>query len=276
MYKPPLDPTNPIYAYVLKEPYNNEARGVFGDWLQEHGYDDIGEYVVGSVHRNLTTKQRATKELMWRTWISDVSTDQQIMLVWDDGLPSHIDLMTNHRQFLIFNYVRTDEDFDTIYDEPPRIQVNFRHAKIFFYDLVKKFPIREIRMGFCTIYPYHGIMIWDSGAEYHVHHYRAAGFELAQWWRTLQHQFLVPYSSRGLGTYDNIFRGHGDMWLAQCAGAATIRRGRRASSNRRSLVESFPRDVSFVAGHDGFEIHRFQQCVRSIPVEQVVQPMATI
>lgn len=256
MYRPPLDPLNPVYAYILQHPYDNTARGMFGDWLQEHGYDDIGEYVVGSVHGTLTNKQRATKELMWRSWLCDISTDYQAMLEWWDGLPSWIDLMHNRRQFLIFNYVRTDDRYNTIYDEPPQLQINLRHTTVFFYDLLQKFPIREIRMGFCTMYPYHGVMIWDNGTDYEVHYYRAAGFQLHEWWRTLQHQFLVPYRGGMEGSYENIFRGHGDVWLAQCARSATIRNRRRASSNRRSLVESFPRDISVVAGHDEFQIHR--------------------
>jgi uncharacterized protein (TIGR02996 family) len=252
----------PFWKSILYNPFDNYPRLIFADYLDEHGEAEFANYIRNTVNGCMTKRDDINHTLWWRSWLYGIPDRFLEMLEWQDGLPCKINLNINRRQVTVFempnqNYNPFAEQEMELYNDRENMRVNLKNAETYFKNFVEWFPIREIDMGCCRIFPYFKKMIWYNGdrvtvngvEEAFVHDY---DMPLIDWWRSMNGLLRQPFRYTLMrDDYGDILRGHGNVRLAQCASDTTVRDGRRASQNRRSLVHTVSRNATVTFGDDG-------------------------
>lgn len=271
MYRPQITPDNPHWQAILENPYDNMPRLVFADWLDEHGENEFGEYLRNACNKTLRNRDKSNQMLWANTWLSGMPTEFVNLMEWEDGLPSYLNLAINRRQALLFhlvpdtvdNGVDHDQDWPGLYShfDGASLAINLKNVDFIFKDMIALWPIREINLGCCRIFPHFKKMIWYNGSritvngveEARVHTYDGT---LHEWWRRFNGEVRSPISHLGRDVYEDLLRGHGNVRLTLCAGTTTVRHRRRLNSDRRSMVQTVSRNAQLTFGYDVEYVYR--------------------
>ncbi len=273
-----LRPNDEMWRAVCLAPLDDMPKLIFADYIQEYGYISWANVIRSDI--NGVVIPESENHQFWidtfgQSWLENFPADMFPFLRWQKGFPSIIDLSYNQRQALIFQNAYVNMFNDDIVPSSAAtyrsIILNRRHASRYLRTLPDLLPITDILMSPFHIYCANKVatIYIRERDETWVYHYGARGRTLLGWFQALGMEMRQPY--RGGLDYQDLLRGHGNLWLAQCARAVTVRNRRRRSPDDRLMAYPIQGHPEFDQGHDGIAIRGLQQYVRPVPDQQTLQ-----